>query len=344
LVREFGGDEGASKSSWAYVCYNIGQVLIASAGPFMMGAVTLFSRVWFAENERTTATSIAMLSNGVGSVIGFLNPIWLAPSAGQIPNIFYLGLVLSAIPIFGAMMYLPAKPRYAPSAAAEVEEQVGVCVQIGEMRQLLTNRSFCMVIACAGILVGVVGGWSSVFQSMLGPEGISETVVGWMGFANALAATIFGIAAGGLIDGFFHHRLKAGIMVSLVGTLLCLIIFTLMLLKNSFLGYTDWTLAVIYCSFGMFYGAAQPLFYELGAELMYPAKESTSAGILVFIQNTLSGAMISLNTYFAASTMNTILISIVAILVLSMIFVQEAYKRPSNDEKRLLAETPLPAC
>merc|ERR1712157_78441 len=111
-----------------------------------------------------------------------------------------------------------------------------------------------------------------------------------------------------------RRRLKVGILIGLTGVLICLSLFTLMLLKNSFLGHSDWSLALMISFCGAGNGICLPLFYELGAELMYPAKESTSGGIIVFILNGVSGVMIGLNTYLTASNMNYIMISIVAIL------------------------------
>merc|ERR1712160_60017 len=93
---------------------------------------------------------------------------------------------------------------------------------------------------------------------------------------------------------------------------------------------------------------SMPLFYELGAELMYPAKESTSAGMIVFIMNGVAGAMIALNTILTASNMNYIMLSIVAVLLVAILFgVKEEYKRPADgtplnvdDEKLFAGEGP----
>ena len=54
----------------------MGQIAIAAAGPFNMGAVSLLSVIWFPENERTTATAIAAVSNGAGTTVGFSNKDW----------------------------------------------------------------------------------------------------------------------------------------------------------------------------------------------------------------------------------------------------------------------------
>merc|ERR1719335_500868 len=83
-----------------------------------MGAVTLLAVVWFPESERTTATAIAQAANGIGSTIGFLNPVLLAPTAADIPKIFYVGLTVSILTLCCFALDVPARPRQPPSAAA----------------------------------------------------------------------------------------------------------------------------------------------------------------------------------------------------------------------------------
>ena len=77
----------------AFICYHVGQILIAAAGPFFMGTVTALSQIWFLENERTTATAIATTANAMGTTIGYLNPQWLTLVPSQIPNLFYFSLL-----------------------------------------------------------------------------------------------------------------------------------------------------------------------------------------------------------------------------------------------------------
>lgn len=343
LARELGGDAVATRAAWAYGCYHVGQIFIAVAGPFNMGAVTLLSAAWFAERERTTATAIAQTSNSLGATLAYLNPMWLSPSAAQIPNLFYAGLALSVVPCL-ALLWLPARPTRLPSAAAEAALSGGDHWQeLRQVRQLLTNRSLLLLIATVGVFSGSLGGWSSVFQSMLGPEGVSEAAVGWMGFGNCLAENAAGIAIGLLFYRCFHRRLKAGILFGLCGCVLCLVLFTLSLSSfgrnapASLLPHSNGSLAALAASVGFFQGCATPLFYELSAELMYPAKESTSAGLIVFVVNVTFGVMVFLNSYLRAENMNYTISAIVAgLFFIVSIGVREQYKRPRDQEKHHL--------
>jgi len=167
--------------------------------------------------------------------------------------------------------------------------------------------------------------------------GISESTVGWIGFANGLATNIAGVVSGSMIDKCFRRRLKAGILAGALGNLACLVWFTLSLAccgvraPNSVLPHSDWSLAAALTLVGLFQGVLEPLCYELAAELMYPAKESTSAGILVLVLNIAAGGMIGANTFLDATLMNYIISIAVLALILSILFgVREEYKRPQN--------------
>jgi len=111
-------DATFAQSSAAFAMYHIGQILIAAAGPLVMGTVTRLAVVWFPEDERTTATAIAQTANGLGTTVGFLNPQWLATSSASVPNIFWFSLVLAVVSEACACFYLPPTPPSPPSAAA----------------------------------------------------------------------------------------------------------------------------------------------------------------------------------------------------------------------------------
>merc|ERR1712151_1337424 len=93
----------------------------------------------------------------------------------------------------------------------------------------------------------------------------------------------------------------------------------------------DWSLAMALTMSGFFQGVTEPLCYELAAELMHPVKESTSAGILVFVLNTVAGFMIGANSLLTAASMNYIINGAVLVVLLSIaIGVDEVYRRPQH--------------
>merc|ERR1712194_896983 len=204
-------------------------------------------------------------------------------------------------------------------------------------RRLSGSRSFIVLIIAAGFFEGITIGWTSLLQPMLGPLGIHETAVGWMGFANGLASNVAGIVAASMIDICFHRRLKAGILAGAFGNLACVAWFTVSLpccgfrAPHSIMPHNDWILAAALTFAGVFQGIMEPLCYELAAELLYPTKESTSAGILVFVLNIFAGCMMGADTFLDATSMNYIMTLSILIVFIAFLFgVREEYKRPQN--------------
>ena len=351
------------QSNFAFVCYHTGQILIAAAGPFFMGTVTALSQIWFLENERTTATAIATTANALGTTVGFLNPQWLTLSPAQVPNLFYFSLILALVPLFCALLYLPEHPPEPPSYAAALSRELkadnietggGTFMQppdvsrfggddsrdtdraqqswLVKLTTAASNRSFTTLVIAASVLSGVQSGWGSLFQSILGPAGISSAGVSWIGFGNGFAQNCGAILSGWIVDKFFTRRLKFGIILGLTGCLLSTGWFTVLMWGSSTSAHPpEWQLVLALCISGLFNGATTPLFYELSAELIYPIKEGVSAGILVMLLNATSCVTIFLNNIESGSSMNAIMTACVgAVLLCVLCFIKEDYRRPQN--------------
>jgi hypothetical protein len=155
--------------------------------------------VWFGESERTTATAIASTANGLGTTIGFLNPLWLSTTVDTIPNIFWLSLSLSVLPFACGLLYLPAEPPSPPSAAAAASSELtgGVSGAVGgeagrdgkdedeggndgstqpkgwcqTVVRAGSNRSFVLLVVASSLLAGVASGWQGLFQAIMEPAG-----------------------------------------------------------------------------------------------------------------------------------------------------------------------------
>ena len=363
-VTAFGAEQSFVQSSAAFYCYHGGQILNAAAGPFLMGATSRLACVWFGEHERTTATAIATTANAAGTTIGFLNPIWLSPTEDTIPNIFWLSLGLAALSAAGAACYLQVAPPTPPSAAAEASPEelpeaahattdeggaldaagaAGAERPVGWLASLRSaggSFSFVVLVGLAAILSGVACAWQALFQSVLAGKGgpLKQADVGWIGFGNALAGNVAAVLSGLVMDRWLGRRLKLGIMVGLMGGGLCTGWFALQLPLLSFgrlLPRSTGSLIVAVTLEGFFYGLTSPLFYELGAELVYPVREGTSAGLLVLLLNLTSGLMIFLNNFLPGTVGNLIMtVAFFACLLCIALCVREEYKRPLDQPRR----------
>jgi len=266
--------------------------------------------------------------------------------------------------LFCALLYLPAQPVNAPSRAAALsrddemasitnndnnnnnnksnsiindnkERNVTSTKQESYIEKLFnagSNRSFVTLVVAASVLSGVQSCWGSLFQSILGPAGISSSSVSWIGFGNGCTQNLGAILSGYTIDRFFTRRLKFGMILGLIGCVLATGWFTFMIWNSSATDRpSEFALVLALCISGFFSGSTTPLFYELSAELIYPVKEGVSAGILVMLLNATSCITIFLNNIASGTSMNMIMTGTVFFVLLAVVFfIQEEYRRPQN--------------
>ena len=245
---------------------HLGQVLNAAAGPLCMGTESRLSNLWFAENERATATAIAVTSNGVGSTVGFLLGPALVQKAEDFPHLLLVTLGLATIPFACSLVYYPRRPRRFPSpAAAALADDMGLGggdggtggddgyaavgsdegggggsnplvlpgaggAQMGfldGLKETMRNRHYVVLVLAAGILAGVFAGWQSLFQDILGPLGYSDTQVGWIGFTSGLCGNLASVAVGFSSDKFFQRKFKRSILQLLGMLFVAVLWFTL---------------------------------------------------------------------------------------------------------------------
>ena len=325
IVSTLCGDSSYRQGLPAFICYHTAQILNAAVGPLIMSSVTQLSVIWFPENERTTATAVAQTSNGLGMAVGFLAPLTIARSESQTASIFYLTAALTAIPVVCSLAYFPEAPEFAPSAAALVSQRREETREKGDSSN--SPRSFVVLIVMAAVLAGVSDGWQGCFQSILG-DTLSEQTIGLAGFVNCIAGNISAVAVGFLIDRIFRRKMKAAILISLGLCLACTVWFAIQVAEG--VSSEAWLILCITLQ-GVFKDATSPLFYELSAELLYPQKESVSAGYLVLLLNLSAGVMIALDDVLAGDVMNLVMIAVLGLVIVAIgAGVTETYKRPTS--------------
>lgn len=272
----------------------VAQTIVGMLGAAVMAAPPLLSAQWFAQNERTTATAVAALSNNFGSAVGFLLGPWLVHNASEVPKLLIAHAGLSVINLIMILIYFPAKPPTPPSKSQRDHGSEGSFGQIGSV---VTNKD-CMLIALGGgIVYGVFNVWSGNFDQIL--KGVSDeytqSTLGWLGFGATMAVIVGGLIIGPIAD-MFKRRMH--IMLTILGALttIFMALFTFAL-PTKFSQHTVIILpyqgifALIIAS-GLTLGACIPLMFEVAAEMTYPAPESSSALIIILILN--AAAMIYL--------------------------------------------------
>jgi len=165
---------------------HVGQILNACCGPLAMAPVSQLSSLWFGTNERTRATTVAIMAYNLGSTLSFpLGPL-VVSSPDDIPHLLYIHVGLAFIGCLLTLIYFPGQPPSPPSPAAELlikhsmNEQNNKSCQsfILNIKNCFTTPSFILLVIGSGLIGGTFGVWTSLFDIILTPLGYSEQQIG----------------------------------------------------------------------------------------------------------------------------------------------------------------------
>jgi FLVCR family MFS transporter len=163
-----------------------GQILNAACGPLVSAPVSQISCLWFAPHERTRATTVAIITHGCGSMVGFVISPYIVSSPDHVPRLLYVHLVLAFLACVLALLYFPAQPPSAPSAAAELlifrpatEQNTNSWKTFTkDIGKCLTTPSFVLILIPAGLVAGTIGPWTTLYDIILKPEHYTEQQAG----------------------------------------------------------------------------------------------------------------------------------------------------------------------
>lgn len=101
----------------------IGTVLVGIAQPFFQCTPPLLSAMWFANNERSTSTAIALNFNQIGIATAFLVGGEMARTSGGLENYFGLIAICTTLITIGTLLQFQNEPAIPPSAS-ELEKKI----------------------------------------------------------------------------------------------------------------------------------------------------------------------------------------------------------------------------
>ena len=272
LIGAFGLLKGLYASNYAMVSFS--QVGLAVAQPFILNAYTRIGAKWFPMKERATATGLAALSQYVGIIVAMAATPALVHAHG-IARMFLVYGVAAAVAAVLFFLFFKEEPPTPPSLACE-EERFAV---VKGLRHILQQKQMLLLLVLFFIGIGMFNAVTTWIEQILGPRGFSAEQAGIAG-----AAMIFGGILGASILPPLSDRARKRVPFLLIATL-----FTIPGLAG--LAFAT-NYAVLLCSsfvLGFFTMSAGPIGFQYGAELSYPAPESTSQGLLLLVGQ-ISGA------------------------------------------------------
>lgn len=358
---------------------HVGHFLNGAAGPVVMAAASLLSAQWFGSDERSRATTVAVLANNLGAAAGFLIGPYMVKEPHDIPNFLYMHAIFAWVTMICIGIYFPAAPPTPPSAAqatkwaadaaaiaspvhashkhhisrnghlvdpSSVNPEVILVPSLSHNNepsfiagciQLLKNPSFMLLSLSGGLSQGFWNTWTGVLLTILSPMGYSQNEAGWFGFIAAMGTIVGGLVFGSLMDRpSLRRRFKLVVIILSVTSALFLVWFILSLpsifddepLLPSSLGVLGTAITLG----GVAMGGANPLYYELGAELTYPVPEVTSASFITLWNNVIGLIFLFLAPELDEKVTNFALIVALAIFVLMLGGVREQYKRRAHED------------
>ncbi|CAF1321872.1 unnamed protein product [Adineta steineri] len=320
-----------------------GHILNAICYPLVTAPVSQLSCEWFGLNERTRATTIAIIANNFGGTIGYImNPL-IVHSPSDVPRLLYIHLSLSFVACVLTFLYFPAHPPSPPSPAAEQlssainDENSSWKSHMKNIWQCLKTPSFLLICNAGSLSYGIFNVWVGLYDLILKSQGYSEIQTGWFSFGSSLSGNIGGIVFAALADTRpFRRSFKLLLTIASICCFISLVWFILMVptyfYDQLILPSSAVTIGLSLSLAGLFQGAGLPLFYEALAEVMFPLPESLSASILVQWSN-----VISLILLFIAPNrgklVNLIALITSAISTIMILCARFTYKRRDEDEK-----------
>ena len=272
LIGAFGLLKGLYASNYAMVGFS--QVGLAVAQPFILNAYTRMGAKWFPMKERATATGLAALSQYVGIIVAMAATPVLVHAYG-IARMFFVYGVAAALAAVLFFLFFKEEPPTPPSLAGE-EERFSV---VKGLRHILQQKQMLLLLVLFFIGLGIFNAVTTWIEQILGPRGFSAEQAGIAG-----AAMIFGGILGASILPPLSDRARKRVPFLLIAML-----FTIPGLAG--LAFAK-NYAVLLCSsfvLGFFIMSSGPIGFQYGAELSYPAPESTSQGLLLLVGQ-ISGA------------------------------------------------------
>ena len=162
--------------------FHLGQILNAACGPLVMAPVSQLSCLWFPPHERTRATTIAIFANNFGSAVGFAISPLIVASPSDCPRLLYFHMGLAFVACVMALIYFPAQPPSPPSAAAELithdpeveKNHHNWRVFLRDTWTCMTNPAFVLLSSAGGLLYGMMGAWTGLYDLILAPDYTEE--------------------------------------------------------------------------------------------------------------------------------------------------------------------------
>jgi len=267
-----------------------GTVLVGIAQPFFQCTPPLLSAKWFANNERSTSTAIALNFNQIGIATAFLVGGGMATDTVGLENYFGVIACATTIVTIGTLLQFQNEPPFPPSSS-ELEKLIRGEEEppfLESVQKFFATKGFSRALAafiCSISITNVVGAFIDDVMERGGVTGQFQIDLAGAGFELAIVAG--GIILGGYVDKTKEY--KKVTMFCLAGTALLVLPLGL---TDHYLGREPLLLVLALLGLGIAAGPIQPINAELAVEVTYPGDETAVESVQQIGGNLISALLI----------------------------------------------------
>lgn len=311
--------------------------------------IELYLAAWFPVNERTTATSISMLSNGLGGGLSYLVGPYLVPENSGNTSSTQEGIsdfseadvryriwwymvqqaILSVILLIAVVIYFPSKPELPPSVSASTTNE-GRADVVGSVKKILRDKDAVLCIVGFTICTGVQGAWQGIMTLIFEPLGISDQDCGKIGVIMVFVSIFPALAIPMILDRI-RKQFKVSLILVLLVTTCSYVWLTLIIAKVIPFNWIQLYVSTI--TGGSSLSVLMPLYFEYTAEICYPVSEGIIGSVLSTMFN--FSALIFFSLFFikniGSAWMNYLVCASCAISIPLVIFTKGRYRRSELD-------------
>ncbi len=278
------GASGLLKGFYAdsFLIVVVAQVGFAVAQPFILNAVTAVTVRWFPLRERGLAAGLAILAQYLGIIFALLiTPVFIGtnphePGYGSgFPHMLMVYGWLTFVAAAVTLLLLKEKPPTPPAADDLVRQSF-----YKGLKHILKQRDMVLIIIVFLVGLGIFNAISSMTDSISANLGVQDSN-GLIGGLMLIGGIIGAVIIPALSD---KYRMRKRFLV------ICTIGALPGVLGLSLTGYFIHNTAVIYdialasaFILGFFIMSAGPVGFQYAAEISYPAPESISQGLLLWV-------------------------------------------------------------
>lgn len=306
LTGVFGLIKGLYASNYLLICGS--QIGLAVAQPFILNAITKVAANWFPLHERATAAGVASLSQFIGIIIAMV----LTPYLLKTSSMHGMLMAYGVLSVISAIIFLAVIREQPPTPPSHVTEQERFQVFEG-IRHIFKQKDMLLLLVIFFIGLGMFNAVTTWIEQILAPRGFNSEQAGIIGALMMVGGIVGAICLPLLSDKF--SRRKPFLVLAMIGNVPGLIGITFftsyaLLLASAFV-------------LGFFIMAAGPIGFQYGAEISYPAPESTSQG-LIMLSGQISGVIFiyGMDLFRSGTThaMTPFMLVFIALTILNVVF------------------------